>query len=129
MKLRLIILTTVLFAKQLQAATCCNNPTVWTFKNMDSSPVILTCSLEKSATWKGDKIEMTTAKIAARGTLKHTWDSGWYADGMGMVPGTWSCVPKSMTANDKVTALVFSTDWGENVTISWNKSKGSIARK
>lgn len=111
------------------AATCCNTPTIWTFKNLDASPVVLTCALEKSAAWKGEKIEITTEQIEAKGSYKHTWNRGWYADGMGMIPGQWSCAPKTGDAKSKPTALIFSTDWGENVTITWNKSRGSVARK
>jgi hypothetical protein len=129
MKITFLTLCLLFLSGSLLGATCCNTPTVWTFKNMDSAPVSLSCSLEKSASWKGDKIEITTPTISAQGSHKHTWDAGWYADGMGMVPGKWSCLPKSNSSKEKVTALVFSTDWGENVTITWNKSKGSIARK
>ena len=118
----------LLISSRLVAGTCCNTPTVWTIKNLDKTPVTLTCSLEKSAAWSGKPITLTTGVVAAGGTYKHTWDSGWYADGMGMIPGQWAC--RSTGADSKVASspLAFSTDWGENVTISWNNAKGTVAR-
>jgi hypothetical protein len=129
MKVFLFALCPFVFSAQVFAATCCNTPTVWTFKNFDSSPVVLTCTLEKSSSWKGEKIEMTTKPIPAKGSIKHVWDAGWYADGMGMIAGEWRCSLPASDGKLKPSTLVFSTDWGENVTISWNKSRGSVARK
>lgn len=128
MKLTLAVLSAFLMSANAMAATCCNTPTVWTFRNLDSLPVKLTCKLDKSAAWKGDPISMETSKISPRGTFKHEWSREWYSDGMGMIPGTWSCRPSGKPEQESA-ALVFTTDWGENVTITWNKSKGTVARK
>ncbi len=113
------------------AGTCCNTPTVWTIKNLDKSPVTLTCSLEKSAAWSGKPISMSTGKISAGATFKHTWSSAWYSDGMGMIPGSWACRAANADGNRDATseALAFTTDWGENIAISWERSKGTVARK
>ena len=128
MKLMLSIIGFLGVSSLAYAATCCNTPTVWTFKNLDAVAVSLTCKLEKSAAWKGDLISMTTGKMPPAHTHIHKWASEWYADGMGMIPGTWSCRP-SDKADDSADTLTFSTDWGENVTITWNKSKGKVAKK
>lgn len=120
-----------LISSASMAGTCCHTPTLWTIKNLDKTPVELTCSLEKSAAWSGKPISMSTGTIAAGGSYAHTWDSVWYSDGMGMVPGTWACRvsgSKGTQADLSTPPLAFSTDWGENVTISWNKSKGTVAR-
>lgn len=119
--------------------TCCHTPTVWTFKNQDKLPVRLQCKLEKSSAWSGKPIMMTTGDIAAGAVYKHTWDSGWYSDGMGMIPGQWVCrVPTDKETKNEANkvagvesagaTVVFSTDWGENVTISWAHSKATVAR-
>ena len=126
-----ILATLVFLSHAVMAATCCNTPTLWTIKNLDKTPVTLSCSLDKSAAWTGRPISMSTGKIAAGGTFKHTWSSAWYSDGMGMIPGSWSC--RAVNANGQPdaasTALAFTTDWGENITISWERSKGNVARK
>ena len=119
------------FSWAVMAGTCCHTPTIWTFKNQDTVPVTLQCSLEKSAAWSGKSITMTTKQSAPAATYQHTWDAGWYADGMGMLPGQWVCKPSAK--DEKATlgtpsVLAFSTDWGENITISWTRAKASVAR-
>ena len=108
------------------AATCCHVPTVWTFQNRDTRPVTLECKLEKSSAWSGKKdLVVNTPSIAPGKSFKHTWDRGWYADGMGMIPGQWVC---RATESQKAAPLAFSTDWGENITVAWTGSKAAIAR-
>lgn len=119
-------IVTLSLSAAAHGGTCCHTPTIWTFKNLDTVPVTLTCTLEKSAAWKAEPVTMTTGKIAPLHSFTHKWGSEWYADGMGMIPGTWSCKPEQL---EKGETLTFATDWGENVTISWQKSKGSVARK
>jgi hypothetical protein len=126
------VLAPLVFLSQAAiAGSCCNTPTVWTIKNLDKSAVTLTCSLEKSAAWTGKPISMTTGKIAAGGAFKHTWSSAWYSDGMGMIPGSWACRASNDdgSADASSAPLAFTTDWGENITISWERSKGTVARK
>ena len=122
---RIMTLFWAFSATRILAATCCHTPTVWTIKNESPSPAILNCSLKKSTAWSGQPINMKTEKISAGGTTQHTWDSNWYSDGMGMLPGTWTCVNEG--THDQ--ALTFSTDWGENITITWSKSRGNVARR
>jgi hypothetical protein len=126
-----ILASVVVLSEVAMAGTCCNTPTVWNIKNLDKSPVTLTCSLEKSAAWTGKPISMSTGKIASGGTYKHTWSSAWYSDGMGMIPGSWVCrATNADGSTDSSSApLAFTTDWGENITISWERSKGTVARK
>lgn len=114
------------------AGTCCNTPTIWTFKNQDTVAVTLQCSLEKSAAWSGKSITMTTKQITPGSSYQHTWDPGWYADGMGMIPGQWVC--KQSIKDEKTTApgspsvVAFTTDWGENIHITWTRVKATVAR-
>jgi hypothetical protein len=129
---RIGMLASMVFLTEVAVAgTCCNTPTVWTIKNLDKSAVTLTCSLEKSAAWSGKPISMSTGKIAAGGTRKHTWSSAWYSDGMGMIPGSWACRASNADGSADVSSapLAFTTDWGENIIISWERSKGTVARK
>ena len=107
------------------AATCCNTPTVWTYHNRDSRSVSLECKLEKSSAWSGKPLAISLPKLEAGKSHKHTWNSDWYADGMGMIPGQWVCKDVD---NPKVAPLAFSTDWGENITVSWGGGKSTVAR-
>jgi hypothetical protein len=115
----------------LKAGTCCNTPTIWTFKNLDSVSVTLQCNLEKSVAWSGKPISMVTKPMAPGVTYKHTWDRGWYSDGMGMIPGQWVCRSTgggapSMPVNGD--ALNFATDWGENISILWSRGRATVAK-
>jgi hypothetical protein len=115
----------------VMAGTCCHTPTIWTFKNLDAVPVTLECRLEKSAAWSSKPLTMSTKNIAPGAHYVYTWDSGWYADGMGMIPGQWACKPVSKDDNASAgtaTQVAFTTDWGENITISWTRAKATVAR-
>ena len=127
----LVVIAGALFTSQAMAGACCNVPTVWTLKNLDSVPVNLTCQLVKSVAWSGKPIEMETGVIAPAGSFQYSWGTDWYSDGMGMIPGSWTCQIKfSSTAapTTSVPNLSFSTDWGENVTITWKKEQLTVAR-
>lgn len=108
------------------AGRCCHTPTVWTFKNLDTVPVALTCVLEKSAGWKGDPVSITTGKIAPLHSYEHKWGPEWYSDGMGLIPGSWACRSDDPAGSEP---LKFATDWGENVMITWHKAKGAVAKR
>ena len=68
---------------------------------------------------------MKTETINPGATSVYTWDQKWYSDGMGMVPGTWTCA----NAGSRKPELTFSTDWGENVKILWGKRHADVARR
>lgn len=124
MKLILALLT-YMSSNAAMAAACCNTPTVWTFKNNTANEISLACTLDSSAAWTGSPIKMTTPKIAKSATYAHTWGSQWYSDGMGMVPGKWSCQDTKSTSKKPIK---FSTDWGENITVQWNEGEATIAK-
>ena len=111
------------------AGRCCNNPTVWTFKNLDRSPIKLSCTLERSVAWAGKPISMETEIIKPGGQFKYTWDANWYSDGMGMLPGQWICRPKDPQLVKVLKPLKFSTDWGENASIVWRKERLAISKR
>jgi hypothetical protein len=103
---------------------CCNNPTVWTFKNLDKSPIKLACVLERSVAWAGKPITMETETIKPGASFKYTWDANWYSDGMGMLPGQWNC----RSSNPK-SAIKLETEWGENLSFEFRKGKLAILKK
>jgi hypothetical protein len=111
------------------AGRCCNNPTVWTFKNLDKYPIKLSCTLERSVAWAGKPIAMETETIKPGSSFKYTWDSNWYSDGMGMLPGAWSCKPSDPKLAKGIKPVKFSTDWGENVTVSWRKERFAVSSR
>ena len=116
-------------AQSTFAGRCCNNPTVWTFKNLDKSPAKLTCTLERSVAYAGKPITMETEVIGPGGVFKYTWDSQWYADGMGMLPGDWSCRSSDLKTAKDIKPVKFKTDWGENATIKWRKERFAVSRR
>lgn len=111
------------------ADRCCNNPTVWTFKNLDRASVKLTCVLERSVAWAGKPITMETDVIKPGAVYKYTWDVSFYADGMGMLPGSWSCRPSDPKLAKGLQPQKFTTDWGENVVVSWRKERLTVSRR
>lgn len=111
------------------ADRCCNNPTVWTFKNLDRAPAKLICNLDRSVAWAGKPITMETDVIKPGAVYKYTWDSNWYADGMGMLPGAWICRPSDPRLAKGLKPQKFTTDWGENITITWRKSTLAVSRR
>ena len=113
------------------SGACCNTPTVWTLKNASRDPVSLSCKLiSSSAAISSQAVSINSTEIAAGESFIHNWGSDWYSDGMGMIPGTWSCQdarkPKDASRAPKL--VKFSTDWGENVTVLWQDESLSIAR-
>lgn len=72
---------------------------------------------------------METDVIKPGAVYKYTWDASWYADGMGMLPGTWSCRPADPKIAKGLKPQKFTTDWGENVVISWRKERFAVSRR
>lgn len=101
------------------ASRCCNNPTVWTFKNLDKYPVQLICRLERSVAWAGDPIIVKTEIIKPGSVYRHTWDANYYAEGVGMLPGSWSCKSLDTKLSKSHKTIKFVTTWGENRSIHW----------
>lgn len=126
---RLTIFSSLVWASALaySAGRCCHNPTVWTFKNSGRAPIKLTCILERSVAWAGDPIRMETETISPRGTFKYTWDTQWYSDGMGMLPGNWICRPTDNKLAKVLKPLKFTTDWGENKTLTWRSDRLTLS--
>jgi len=122
--LMLIIFYMMTSSLCLAAGRCCNNPTVWTFKNLDKNPVKLFCVLERSVAWAGKPITMETEQINSGAIYKYTWNANWYSDGMGMLPGQWSC----RSSNPK-SAIKLETEWGENLSLEFRKGKLAILKK
>ena len=112
------------FGQVVEASTCCNTPTVWTFKNLGEAPLSITCTLEKSPAWTGKPILMSTGVMKRGSSYEYRWASHWYSDGMGMIPGEWIC----KTADSKA-ALRFTTDWGENVSLGLKDGKLKVSGK
>ncbi|MCX6124099.1 MAG: hypothetical protein NTV34_05035 [Proteobacteria bacterium] len=113
------------------SGACCNTPTVWTLKNASKSPISLSCKLISStAAISSQAVSIHSAEIAAGESFIHNWGADWYSDGMGMIPGTWSCqdARKPKDAGRAPKLVKFSTDWGENVSVIWQDESLSIAR-
>jgi hypothetical protein len=79
--------------------------------------------------WAGKPITMETEIIKPGASFKYTWDANWYSDGMGMLPGAWSCKPSDPKLAKGIKPVKFSTDWGENVTVSWRKERFAVSRR
>lgn len=125
-----IVISFVVFSSQsVFADRCCNNPTVWTFKNLERSSLKLTCTLERSVAWAGKPITMETDVIKPGAVYKYTWDASLYSEGMGMLPGSWSCRPSDPKLAKGLKPQKFTTDWGENITISWRKERFAVSRR
>lgn len=124
--LKSLLILSVLVAHTSVAGPCCNTPTLWTFKNGTQSAVKLSCELVSSSAWAAStSVSITTASIPAGENLTHNWGSDWYSDGMGLIPGKWSCRETGVSTKKPI---VFSTDWGENITIHWNGIDSVIAK-
>lgn len=111
------------------AAKCCNTPTIWTFHNTAKSPINLTCSLDSSSAAPAKPVTLATGVIASGSKYEHNWGPNWDNDGMGMIPGKWTCQnteSKNRAANSK--AVTFSTDWGENVVVTWKDTEPTVAK-
>lgn len=125
----IILLLATFMSHEAFAAKCCNTPTIWTFKNTAKSPVTLSCALDSSSANPPSPVTMKTPSIAAGGSYEHSWGANWDNDGMGMIPGKWTCQnidpkkPASKTADVK-----FTTDWGENVVVTWKESELTVAK-
>lgn len=118
-----------LSANSHAAAKCCNTPTVWTFKNIAKLPVRLTCSLDSSPAAPVAPVTLSTDSIAPGGSFDHNWGPNWDNDGMGLIPGQWTCrnvETKGRLASS--TTVKFSTDWGENVIVTWKDSEPTVAK-
>lgn len=79
--------------------------------------------------WAGKPITMETDLIKPGAVYKYTWDANLYADGMGMLPGSWSCRPSDPKLAKGLKPQKFTTDWGENITISWRKERFAVSRR
>jgi hypothetical protein len=79
--------------------------------------------------WAGKPITMETEIIKPGASFKYTWDANWYSDGMGMLPGMWSCRPSDAKLAKEFKPLRFKTDWGENATINWRKERFAVSRR
>lgn len=69
---------------------------------------------------------METEIIPPRGTFKYTWDTQWYSDGMGMLPGSWICRPSDNKLAKVLKHMKFTTDWGENKTLTWRSDRSNL---
>lgn len=118
------IVILAVFGPVVEASTCCNTPTVWVLKNKGKSPLPVNCTLEKSPAWAGQPIVMSTGVIKPGSQYKHQWDRNWYSNGMGMIPGDWEC----KTTDSKAT-VIFTTDWGENVSLGLKDGKLKVSGK
>lgn len=111
------------------AAKCCNSPTIWTFRNTEKSAVNLNCSLDSSSAKPESPLSVSIGPIAAGGTYEHNWGPNWDNDGMGLIPGHWTCRRVESKGVKAATATVtFITDWGENVVVTWKDSQPTVAK-
>ena len=129
------ILTTVCLAAltlstssiSFAAGKCCNTPTIWTFKNAAKLPVKLSCVLESSTANPIAPVTVATDTVAPGASFEHNWGPNWDNDGMGLIPGHWTC--KNTEAKGGNTASIkFDTDWGENVVVTWKDSEPTVAK-
>lgn len=129
MKKLALMTCTWLFAQHAFAGKCCHTPTIWTFKNTSKMPVSLACSLDSSSAAPADPVTMTTGPISAGASYEHSWGEAWNNDGMGLIPGHWSCrnIESKGRPADSL-EVKFVTDWGENVLITWKDSVPSVAK-
>ena len=129
MKIIALVLFAAAHPTSAFAAKCCNTPTIWTIHNTSQSQVSLSCSLDSSSAAPAKPVTFSTDLIASGAKYEHNWGPNWDNDGMGMIPGKWTCQnieTKGRPANS--TTVKFTTDWGENVVITWKDSEPTIAK-
>ena len=126
----LALLSLVLsFASEAFAAKCCNSPTIWTFRNTGKSAVNLSCSLDSSSAKPESPVAISTGTIAAGGKYEHNWGPNWDNDGMGLIPGHWTCRNVESKGVDAASTIItFITDWGENVLVTWKDTQPTVAK-
>lgn len=127
MKLLALFLGILTLSPAAFAAKCCNSPTIWTFRNMSKSAVNLSCSLDSSSAKPEAPVSLTTGVIAAGSNYEHSWGANWDNDGMGLIPGHWTC-RNAATKGAASATVTFVTDWGENVAVTWKDSQPTVAK-
>ncbi len=94
-------------------------PTVWSYSNNSSSKIYLECKAPSPAGLLS-KLEMKIT-VNPNETKKYKWGNGWYNDGLGLNPGSFSCaVGKNKNPLNKgnTARINFITTWGESISIN-----------
>lgn len=88
-------------------------PTLWVLRNETSLPIVLQCKSDMN----GAAVALPETTLAPQGQLVYDWGRGYYADGLGLNPGQWTCAVRA-TSPHFTPAGTFKTDWGEHIELA-----------
>ena len=92
-------------------------PTVWRIVNSTNVTLYVECCNPAAGLYQ--PIVMGSSAIGQGSSFTYTWN-GWHNDGMGLNPGTWSCVadiePRPLS-RPALRRSQFRSDWGENLSL------------